>query len=179
MESDLQLLLQIIEKEKKYSLDAYLFVREGLAYAADHLELDCCAKSVCEGHVDYKIAESICSETEGGESQFGVGDSQNSERETLRRDSIRKHVSGQQLCDGIRQYALAQFGYMSKTVLNSWGIFTTSDIGAIVYKMINAGIMKKSSKDRRSHFDNVFEFDEAFEASFDFAPSCCQARNAT
>ena len=33
-----------------------------------------------------------------------------------------KHVSGQELCEAIREYALLQYGYLAKTVLNSWGI---------------------------------------------------------
>jgi uncharacterized repeat protein (TIGR04138 family) len=148
MDYDLQLLVQILEKEKKYSVEAYLFVREGLAFAADHLELDTCADSVKERGADF--------------------------RSPLKTE--KRHVTGQQLCEGIREYALGQFGYMSKTVLNSWGIETTSDIGAIVYKMINAGIMKKSSQDRRSHFDNVFDFNDAFEEQFDFNSTCSAVR---
>jgi uncharacterized repeat protein (TIGR04138 family) len=152
MDSDLQLLCQIVEKEKRFSLDAYLFVREALAFAADSLELECCADQVCDLHAEYAM--------ERGDGETG--------------DGKQRHVTGQQLCEGIRQYALSQFGYMSKTVLNNWGVRSTSDIGSIVYKMINAGIMKKSSKDRRAHFDDVFDFDEAFEQNFDFAPTCCR-----
>ena len=75
------------------------------------------------------------------------------------------HVTGQQLCDGIRQYALSQFGLMSKTVLNSWGIHSTSDFGEIVYNLINVGVLKKSPQDRRSHFDGVYDFNEAFDSA--------------
>lgn len=146
MDPDLRILLQLLNHESKFSLEAFLFVREGLAYAADQLALERCSQTV--------PATAAC--------------------EKVR--PARKHVSGQQLCEGIRQYALNQFGYMSKTVLNSWGIHSTSDIGDVVYKMINAGIMKKSSKDRRSHFDDVFDFDAAFESQYDFATECSPAR---
>ena len=78
-----------------------------------------------------------------------------------------RHLTGQQLCEAIRLYALNQFGYMSQVVLGSWGVRTTSAFGDIVYNMINAGMMKKSPKDRRDHFDEVFEFDEVFSRKFE------------
>ena len=78
-----------------------------------------------------------------------------------------RHLTGQQLCEAIRLYALNQFGYMAQVVLGSWGVRTTSAFGDIVYNMIDAGLMKKSPQDRRSHFDQVFEFKEVFESKFE------------
>ena len=72
------------------------------------------------------------------------------------------HLTGQQLCEAVRQYSLEQFGYMSQTVLNSWGIESTGDVGEIVYNLIGIGLMKKSDNDRREDFDNVFDFEQAF-----------------
>ncbi|MEZ6095389.1 MAG: hypothetical protein R3C03_14360 [Pirellulaceae bacterium] len=166
MDNDLHLLAQILQKEKRYSLDAYLFVREGLSFASDHLELDSCCGATSDGH---------CVANDDTQSEMVQEDVEEYEQAT----PDRRHVTGQQLCEGIRRYALRQFGYMSKTVLNSWGIHSTSDIGAIVYRMINAGIMKKSSKDRRAHFDNVFDFTEAFENEFDFGTTCCRSQKST
>jgi uncharacterized repeat protein (TIGR04138 family) len=130
-------LATILRKDSRYSLDAYLFVREALSYASDHLELYCCGENLAT--ID-QVEE---------------------------QKPVERHISGQQLCDGIRQYALAQFGLMSKTVLNSWGIHSTGDFGDIVYNLIRVGIMKKSPHDCRSHFDNVYEFDSAFEREFE------------
>ena len=31
------------------------------------------------------------------------------------------HLTGQQLCEAIREYALNQFGYMARIVLKNWG----------------------------------------------------------
>ena len=132
-------LARILRKDSRYPLDAYLFVREALSYASDHLELDCCGDG--------------CQSIETDDEQRPA----------------ERHVSGQQLCDGIRQYALAQFGLMSKTVLNSWGINSTGDFGDIVYNLIRVGIMKKSPNDCRSHFDNVYEFAIAFEREFEIS----------
>ena len=60
---------------------------------------------------------------------------------------------------------------MAKVVLNSWGIKSTSDIGEIVYNMINVDLMRKSPADRREDFDDVFDFQKAFRDEFDFAAS--------
>jgi uncharacterized repeat protein (TIGR04138 family) len=76
------------------------------------------------------------------------------------------HLTGQQLCEATRLYALEQFGYMSKVVLNSWGIYSTGDLGDIVFNLIRIGQLKKSERDRREDFDNVFDFDEALQQDF-------------
>ncbi|ADV62841.1 hypothetical protein Isop_2263 [Isosphaera pallida ATCC 43644] len=72
------------------------------------------------------------------------------------------HVSGAMLCEAVRDLANRQFGVMARTVLNHWGVYTTSDLGEIVYNLIASGNLKKSERDRREDFDNVFDFDEVF-----------------
>ncbi len=76
------------------------------------------------------------------------------------------HLTGQQLCEAIRQLALDQFGLMSRVVMHSWGVRATGDFGEIVYNLIDIGLMKKSESDRREDFDGVFDFEEAFERQF-------------
>ena len=80
-----------------------------------------------------------------------------------------RHLTGQQLCEALRLYALDQYGYMAKTVLNSWGLKSTGDFGEVVYNMIENELMKKSDADRREDFDNVFDFDEALQRQFDIS----------
>ncbi len=76
------------------------------------------------------------------------------------------HLTGQQLCEAIRLFAIEQYGYMAKTVLNNWGVHTTGDFGEIVYNLIGIEEMKKSKSDRREDFDDVYDFNEAFRESF-------------
>jgi uncharacterized repeat protein (TIGR04138 family) len=78
----------------------------------------------------------------------------------------RRHVTGQELCEALRQFALEQYGYMAKTVLNSWGIRETGDFGEIVYNLIKAHVMTKSDEDRREDFDDVYDFEKAFVTDF-------------
>jgi uncharacterized repeat protein (TIGR04138 family) len=80
-----------------------------------------------------------------------------------------RHLTGQELCEAIRQYVIAEYGFMAKAVLNSWGIRATSDFGEIVYNLIDVGLMKKSASDRREDFDDVYDFDEALCRQFEFS----------
>ena len=80
-----------------------------------------------------------------------------------------KHVTGQQLCEACRLYAVEQYGYLAKMVLANWGIHSTSDFGELVYNLIRIGQMRKSDSDRREDFDDVYDFDQAFEPEFEFA----------
>ncbi len=76
------------------------------------------------------------------------------------------HVTGQELCIGARQLALERYGRLAKAVLNSWGIFTTDDLGRIVYRLIEAGAMSKTETDRIEDFHSVYDFDEVFVRSY-------------
>jgi uncharacterized repeat protein (TIGR04138 family) len=77
-----------------------------------------------------------------------------------------RHVTGQQLCESIRQYAVQQYGMLSKNVLNEWGVHNTGDFGEIVFNLIDIGQMKKTDADRREDFENVFDFDEGLKDAF-------------
>lgn len=85
---------------------------------------------------------------------------------TVRRLEKPRHVSGQELLDGIREFALSEFGPMTKTVLNGWGINRTEDIGEIVFNMVETGLLGKTEKDSRADFANGYDFDEAFRNPF-------------
>ncbi|RIK82097.1 MAG: hypothetical protein DCC68_07140 [Planctomycetota bacterium] len=87
-------------------------------------------------------------------------------RASRSREEADRHLTGQQLCEAIRQYALDQFGYMAKCVLNSWGVRTTGDFGEIVFNLIRVEQMRKTPQDKREDFDDNFDFDEAFLAGY-------------
>lgn len=81
-------------------------------------------------------------------------------------EDVERHVTGQQLCGAMRNYAHEQYGRLAKQVLNHWGITSTSDFGEIVFNLIEIGQMRKTPEDRREDFDDVFDFDDAFEHGF-------------
>ena len=101
------------------------------------------------------------------QNEMGLGERQTTEsEEEPDTEHVENHLTGQQLCEAIRQFAVEQYGYMAKAVLNSWGVFTTSDFGDIVYNLIDIELMTISEDDRREHFDGLFDFDEAFVEGF-------------
>ena len=77
-----------------------------------------------------------------------------------------RHVTGRQLCQGARDMALAQYGYLARVVLCQWGIRSTSDLGEIVYNLIASGDLEKSPSDSRSDFDGVFDLEQALTRDF-------------
>lgn len=74
-----------------------------------------------------------------------------------------RHVSGRELCGGLRAFALDQYGYMAGAVLRNWGITRCDDFGHIVFAMVDAGLMHKNADDSIRDFEGVFEFRTAFE----------------
>ena len=77
-----------------------------------------------------------------------------------------RHVSGQELLDGLRQYALAQFGPMTATVFEEWGIRNCKDFGEIVFNMVEIGLLAKTEKDTRDDFQTGYDFTDAFRKPF-------------
>jgi uncharacterized repeat protein (TIGR04138 family) len=78
----------------------------------------------------------------------------------------RYHVSGRELLDGIRQYALREFGLMARTVFRLWGINRTDDIGEIVFNLVEEKLLSKTDRDRREDFHDVFDLDQALVEGF-------------
>jgi len=77
-----------------------------------------------------------------------------------------RHVSGQELCEGIRDYALEQYGPMAHTLLENWGIHSTEDFGQIVFNLVEFGIFGKTDTDSIEDFKQVYDFNTAFNKPF-------------
>ncbi len=77
-----------------------------------------------------------------------------------------RHVSGQELLAGIREFALSQFGPMTITVFEEWGIHRSQDFGDIVFNMVETGWLAKTDKDTRDDFQDGYDFVEAFRKPF-------------
>ncbi|MCD4728695.1 MAG: hypothetical protein K8R46_13605 [Pirellulales bacterium] len=135
---------RLLEEDRRYKFEAYAFIFEALHYAQDVLGI-------------------------GAESQTEQTDESAEEIETP--TGLERHVTGRELCDAIRRYAIEQYGYMAKTVLNSWGIHCTGDFGEIVFNLIRIGQMRKTPSDTRVDFDDIYDFDVAFQQQFKITPS--------
>ena len=77
-----------------------------------------------------------------------------------------RHVSGQELLDGIRRFALNQFGPMVVTVFEEWGVHNCRDFGEIVFNMVESSLLAKTERDTRGDFQNGYNFTEAFRKPF-------------
>ncbi len=85
-----------------------------------------------------------------------------------------RHVTGQELLSGIRDYALSQFGPMTMSLFEDWGIRQCRDFGEIVFNMVENGLLAKTKDDTRADFDGGYDFFDAFRRPF--LPSDRQAK---
>jgi uncharacterized repeat protein (TIGR04138 family) len=79
---------------------------------------------------------------------------------------VDRHISGEELLEGLTVISSRQFGPMAKEVLNHWGIYTTRDIGNIVFGLIAANLLESSEEDLIEEFDDVFDFKKVFEEDY-------------
>ena len=81
-------------------------------------------------------------------------------------DRPANHVSGAELLEGIRQFALEQFGPMTITVFQHWGIVRCSDFGDVVFNLVDYGVFGKTEHDNREDFNDGYDFLDVFEKPF-------------
>ena len=77
-----------------------------------------------------------------------------------------KHVTGQELLEGFREHVIREFGPMSLTILEEWGLTKGLDVGHIVYNLIDVGYFGKNEGDSLEDFDGGYDFATAFSEPF-------------
>jgi len=82
------------------------------------------------------------------------------------KEGVSRHVTPGQLLDGIRQFALKEFGPMVPTVFGYWDVRSCEDLGHIVFNMIRKEILGKNETDTIEQFRDGYDFHEAFVAPF-------------
>ena len=147
-------IVELLKEDNRYAFDAYVFVFEALNYAQNVLEM---GNEVHPEAIDRDLDDDDFEDRSGAEHDDEEG-------------AVERHVTGQQLCEAIREYALHQYGYMAKDVLGNWGIRGTGDFGEIVFNLIRIEQMRKTPQDRKEDFQNVYDFDEAFRKDFKITP---------
>lgn len=88
-----------------------------------------------------------------------------SSRQTVEQP-VSSHVTAGELLDGFRLQALREFGPMAVTVLDYWGIRNSSDIGRMVFNLVEAGAFGRTENDSIEDFERGFDFHEAFVVPF-------------
>jgi len=107
----------LVQRDQRYTIGAYLFLREALDYTVRSLEKP-------------------------------------------------RHVGGQELLDGIRKYALSEFGPITRRVLSEWGIYACIDFGNLVFNLVDEGLLGKTDEDSIDDFTPGYDFEEAFSKPF-------------
>ena len=126
---------------------AFDFVREGLGHTVGSLSPELAAgSSIQAGSGDLKRR------TPAGPAKGSQSDSA----------AATQHVTGQQLCEGLRHLAYLKYGDLAGAVLGHWGVASTDDFGVMVYAMIDRGELRSGDQDRLSDFHNVYSFKKAF-----------------
>jgi len=78
-----------------------------------------------------------------------------------------RHVTGQELLEGLRRHALDQYGPLAFTVLEAWNLHSCEDIGEVVFNMVSKGVLGKTEQDKPEDFKNGYAFEEAFRRPFE------------
>ena len=78
----------------------------------------------------------------------------------------RRHITGRELALACRDLALERFGVLARMVLEHWGVQSTSDIGDMVFALVDLGLLMSQPTDTREEFADVFDFDRAFDREY-------------
>lgn len=85
---------------------------------------------------------------------------------TLERIGEKRHVTGRELLEGVRELALRRYGPTSRMVFEHWGVRATEDFGRIVFQLVKEEVLAKTEKDTIEDFRGVFDFRRAFEEDY-------------
>lgn len=77
-----------------------------------------------------------------------------------------QHVTAKELLLGFRDLALTEYGPMAATLLSEWGVKSCTDIGDMVFNLIQEGMFGKQDSDNQSDFSEVYGFHDAFVAPY-------------
>lgn len=159
-------LADIVREVGAYALEGFEFVRDCLTVASDkvhgppsrahrrvfewmskkQLTLEALQELADEGRLPAKLREDV-------EKAGGIG-------------ALNRHVTGQQLCEALRDIAVERWGLLAQAVLGHWGIYATRDFGEIVFALVNNEVLSKQPTDSIQDFDRVFDFDRAFAGAY-------------
>jgi len=131
-------LAEVVRKDPRYAYEAYEFIFQALHHTQQMLGRLPPAQPAAEEPETEPVPE-----PEEAEPQ-----------------EPRNHVSGRELLEGVRALALREFGLMAPTVFNMWGIRKTDDFGEIVFNLVEAELMSKTSEDSRADFHNLFDLNQ-------------------
>ncbi len=159
-------LRDLVRHVGRYPEPAFLFVREGLSFAADKVHGE-----ETEAHRDLQqfLAmndldwSDVAAQYYSGSLPEAIGEAIEAAGGV---EKLNRHIAGGELCWGLRDYALRRWGMLARTVLESWKVRSTDDFGRIVFGFIDFNMMQQQPEDRQDDFKEVYSFDKAFDDPF-------------
>jgi len=159
-------LRDLIHRVGRYPEDAFLFVREGLSYAAEEMhgpETDAhraLYRFLSQQDLDW---DDLIQQYHGGALPEPVVEAI---QEAGGVEALNRHVGGRELCWALRDFALKRWGIMARVVLESWNIRATNDFGRIIFGFIDFDLMRKEDGDALEDFTEAYSFAEVFEEPY-------------
>ncbi|MGD2108827.1 MAG: hypothetical protein PVI86_05485 [Phycisphaerae bacterium] len=157
---------QLVRHVGRYPEDAFLFVREGLSYAAEEIH----GPETDAHRVLYRFLSQEELDWDDLVQQYHSGALPEPVVEAIEQaggvDALNRHVSGRELCWALRDLALKRWGIMARVVLESWNIRATDDFGRIIFGFIDFDLMRKQDGDRLEDFADTYNFGEVFEEPY-------------
>jgi uncharacterized repeat protein (TIGR04138 family) len=77
-----------------------------------------------------------------------------------------RHVTGPELLEGCRDFALEQFGPMASTLMSEWSVRKCQDVGDMVFNLIEEQVFGKQDSDKKEDFSEVFDFESSLIVPF-------------
>ncbi len=157
---------QVVSDLGRYPLEAFDFLREGLGYAVQKVHGQ---PSRIEQVVQQWMARNDV-DLEHLENMHEAAELPNHIQNLVDKlggpSALNRHVTGQQLCLGIRDLAIERWGFMAGVVLRHWRIRTTEDFGRMVFALVESGHLQKRSEDALEDFKRVYDFRTAFDLGY-------------
>lgn len=157
---------QVVAEVGRYPIEAYQFLREGLTYTVDRVH----GQETPMQQRIHRLMQDEGIDLAGLEQKLQAGELPQAIDRYLHKhggvQAVNRHVSGRDLCWGLRDLALLRWGLLASAVLKGWGIETTEDFGRIVFALVENGFLQKQPDDRIEDFVDVFDFDQAFDQAF-------------
>ena len=150
-------LQQVVDDLGLYPAEAFEFIQQGLSYTVQktHGQAKAPAKGAAKGR---RLKDSKDSPKDSSKDS-----SKEPPADVMKDPEASRHISGQQLCQGLLEFAQHQWGLLARTVLRRWNITSTLDFGRIVFALVDAGHMQKTDEDSLEDFKDVFDFRTAFD----------------
>jgi uncharacterized repeat protein (TIGR04138 family) len=156
----------LVKHVGRYPEEAFLFLKEGLAFAAERVHgPETKAHRVLQAFLASNQLDwnDLIARYYAGTLPEGI---QKIIHQAGGWEKLNRHVGGRELCWGLRDFALQRWGLMARTVLESWNIRTTADFGRIVFGFIDFDWMQKQPQDSIDDFTEIYPFEEALDEAF-------------